>query len=173
MAHIPSIIQNCRDLFCPLWVLFVSILPMTFRVSRHYGNHMVSINWECKICVNRSRGSTWAVNITEPIQTKMVSIFMMTSSNGNIFRVTGPLCGEFTGPRWIPRTKASDAELWCFLWSAPWINGWVNKGEVGDLRRYRAHYDVIVMFMEYIVSTREICIVMQTEFSHPIFNIKR
>ena len=21
-------------------------------------------------------------------------------------------------PRWIPRTKASDAELWCFLWSA-------------------------------------------------------
>ena len=23
-----------------------------------------------------------------------------------------PLCGEFTGHRWIPRTKASDAELW-------------------------------------------------------------
>ena len=44
--------------------------------------------------------------------------FMMTSSNGNIFRVTGHLCGEFTGPRWIPLTKASEAELWCFLWSA-------------------------------------------------------
>ena len=27
---------------------------------------------------------------------------LMTSSNGNIFRVTGPLCGEFTGHRWIP-----------------------------------------------------------------------
>ena len=40
---------------------------------------------------------------------------MMTSSNGNIFRVTGHLCGEFTGPRWILRTKASDEELWCFL----------------------------------------------------------
>ena len=37
------------------------------------------------------------------------------SSNGNIFRVTGHLCGH----RWITRTKASDAELWCFLWSAP------------------------------------------------------
>ena len=24
-----------------------------------------------------------------------------------------------TGSRWIPRTKASDAELSCFLWSAP------------------------------------------------------
>ena len=43
---------------------------------------------------------------------------MMTSGNGNIFRVTGHLCGEFTGPRWIPHTKASDAELWYFLWSA-------------------------------------------------------
>ena len=42
---------------------------------------------------------------------------MMSSSNGNIFRVTGHLCGEFTGLRWIPRTKASDAELWCFLLS--------------------------------------------------------
>ena len=40
---------------------------------------------------------------------------MTTSSNGNIFCVTGPLCGEFTGHRWIPCTKASDTELWCFL----------------------------------------------------------
>ena len=43
---------------------------------------------------------------------------MITSSNGKIFRVTGHLREEFTGPRWIPRTKASDAELWFFLWSA-------------------------------------------------------
>ena len=27
-----------------------------------------------------------------------------------------------------------------------WINGWINNREVGDLRRYRAHYDVTVMF---------------------------
>ena len=26
-----------------------------------------------------------------------------------------------------------------------WINAWVNNPEAGDLRRYRAHYDVIVM----------------------------
>ena len=38
---------------------------------------------------------------------------MTTSSNGNIFCVTGNLCGEFTGPRWIPRTKASDVTR-CF-----------------------------------------------------------
>ena len=47
----------------------------------------------------------------------------MTSSNGNIFRVTGrlPVWGESTGHRWIPLTIAS------------------------DLRRHRAHYDVTVM----------------------------
>ena len=49
---------------------------------------------------------------------RIVMIFIMTSSNGNIFRVTGHVCGEFTGLRWIPHTKASDAELWCFLWFA-------------------------------------------------------
>ena len=30
-----------------------------------------------------------------------------------------------------------------------WINGWVNSREVGDLRRYRAHYDVTVMIMTH------------------------
>ena len=42
------------------------------------------------------------------------SLCMMMSSNGNSFRVSGPLCGEFTGHRWIPLTKASKAELWFF-----------------------------------------------------------
>ena len=39
---------------------------------------------------------------------------MLTSSNGNVLRVTGHLCGEFTCHRWIPLTKASDVTLWCF-----------------------------------------------------------
>ena len=55
---------------------------------------------------------------TNYTRSNYVNVLMMTSSNGNIFRVTDHLCGEFTGPRWIPCTKASDAELWCFLWSA-------------------------------------------------------
>ena len=48
----------------------------------------------------------------------IVNCGITTSSNGNIFRVTSPLCGEFTGHRLIPLTKASDTELWCFVWSA-------------------------------------------------------
>ena len=37
----------------------------------------------------------------------IMSIFniMMMSSNGNIFRVTGPLCGEFTGPGEFPTQR--------------------------------------------------------------------
>ena len=30
---------------------------------------------------------------------------MMTSSNGNLFRVTGPMCGEFTGPGEFPTQR--------------------------------------------------------------------
>ena len=47
------------------------------------------------------------------------SSHMMTSLNGNIFGITGLFCGKFTGHWWIPLTKASDAELWYFLWSVP------------------------------------------------------
>ena len=68
---------------------------------------------------------------------------MMTSSNGNIFRVTGPLCGKFTGHRWIPLTNASDAELWYLLWSPP--DQTIEHQDAGDLRRHHAHYDVTVM----------------------------
>ena len=54
----------------------------------------------------------------------------MTSSNGNIFRVTGLLWEEFAGHRWIPLTKASDAELWFFY---PRMNKRMDK----QLRRWR------------------------------------
>ena len=79
---------------------------------------------------------------------------MMTSSNGNIIRVTGPLCGEFTGHRWIPLTKTSDAELWYFLWSAS-----EQTLEAGDLRRHCAHCDPNVMVYAFGISCR-------AEFAH-------
>ena len=63
---------------------------------------------------------------------------MMTSSNGNIFRVTGHLCGN--SPHKSQWRGALMLSLICV-----WINDWVNNREAGDLRRYSAHYDVIVM----------------------------
>ena len=44
---------------------------------------------------------------------------MMTSSNRNIFRVTGLLCGEFTGHRWFPTQRTVTRSFNVFLWSAP------------------------------------------------------
>ena len=67
----------------------------------------------------------------------------MTSSNGNIFRVTGPLCGEFTGPGEFPTQRPVTRSFDDFF---DIINDWVNNREAGDVRRYRGHYDVIVMF---------------------------
>ena len=75
---------------------------------------------------------------------------MMTSSNGNIFRVTGPLCGEFTGNRWIPPIKGQWSGALMFSLICTWINGWVNICEACDLRRHRAHDDVTVMHDRFI-----------------------
>ena len=75
----------------------------------------------------------------------------MASSNGNIFRVTGPLCGEFTGhstefPAQRPVTRSFNVSLIC-----AWTNGWVNNRDAGDLRRHHAHYDVTVMWIRVLV----------------------
>ena len=83
----------------------------------------------CFECAYRFKGLItyrWSKHCTPKDYLPSVSIcvhqiwcVMMMSSNGNIFRVTGPLWRKSTGHRWIPFTKASDAELWCFLWPAP------------------------------------------------------
>ena len=41
----------------------------------------------------------------QPRLLSSLELYMMTSSNGNIFRVTGPLCGEFTGPGEFPTQR--------------------------------------------------------------------
>ena len=48
---------------------------------------------------------------------------MMTSSNGNIFRVTSHLCGEFTGSRWIPH-KRLRKQWWGWWFDMPWGPLW-------------------------------------------------
>ena len=97
-------------------------------VKRHLFNTLFGVtSKECQIDVVWSLGSSlwtnvirlWHITLYPVINIfDMAPYSMMTSSNGNIFRVTGHLCGEFTGHRWIPHTKASDAELWCFYASA-------------------------------------------------------
>ena len=77
----------------------------------------------------------------------VISQYMMTPSNRNIFRFTGPLCGEFTGHWWIHPQKGQWRRALIFSLACTWINRWVNNREAGCLRRHRAHYDVIIMIL--------------------------
>ena len=84
---------------------------------------------------------------TEGVSIIISSIVMMTSSNGDIFHITGHLFGEFTGPGEFPhKGRWRGALMFSLIYAR--INGWVNNGEAGDLRRHRAHYDAIAMYME-------------------------
>ena len=58
-----------------------------------------------------------------------------------------PVTGGFpsTGHRWIPITKASDAELWCFLWSGLEQTVKKDNQDAGDLRSQRANYGITRM----------------------------
>ena len=70
-------------------------------------------------------------------------LFMMTSSNGNIFRVTGPLCGEFTGPGEFPAQRPVTRSFDVFfdlrlnkrLSKQPW--GWWFETPAWSLWRHR------------------------------------
>ena len=60
--------------------------------------HLKWDNWNIACC-------QWLIlKCMDTMDWYQTPINMMTSSNGNIFRVTGPLCGQFTGVRRIPLT---------------------------------------------------------------------
>ena len=64
-----------------------------------------SSSWICSLGPNWFYVSTSLDNgLLLPRQQTFTQI-MMTSSNGNIFRVTGHLCGEFTSDRWLPAQR--------------------------------------------------------------------
>ena len=75
----------------------------------HYG--YISILKSTLISEKFKPGIRLADNCCQPIRSHIMKSllinmdFMMTSSNGNIFRVTGPLCGEFTVPGEFPTQR--------------------------------------------------------------------
>ena len=103
------------------------ILPVYNRKS-HRGDHLIStisypmlVRWHFYIESGpwfwSNDGMSWhAYYCVSRLFDVTVALCIMTSSTGNIFHITGPLWGESTGHWWIPLTKASDMELWCFLW---------------------------------------------------------
>ena len=79
------------------------------------------------------------------VETCLIIFAMMTSSNGNIFLRNWPFVrGIHRSPVNSPHKGQWRGALMFSLICA-WINGWVSNCKAGDLRRHRAHYDVIVM----------------------------
>ena len=84
----------------------------------------------------------------------------MTSSNGNIFRVTGPLWGWLV---YSPPKGHGRGALMFYLICA-WTNGWANKRHTGYLRHCQAHYDVTVMLRDPRKLCYRVPIKRSTEF---------
>ena len=100
-----------------------------YELVTHAYSHVTR---QLKTCVTPSGGE------------KSTHTTMMTSANGNIFRVTGHLCGDFPH-------EGQWRGAFMFSLNCTWINRWVNTREAGDFRRRRAHYDVIVMTSRRVI----------------------
>ena len=85
------------------------------------------------------------VKLQNKLNFRKYSQIMMTSSNGNIFHVTGPFVWGIH--RWpvISPHKGQWRGALMFSLICGGMNDWVNNREAGDLRRHRAHHDVTVM----------------------------
>ena len=89
--------------------------------------------------------------------TSIFPVFMMTSSNGICSTSLAFVRGIHGRLRGIQRSQVNSphTDQWrgalMFSLICAWTNGWVNNQDAGDLRRHRAHYDVIVMWCRIVI----------------------
>ena len=109
-----------------IWYLNEHMSPFFIDIFPNQGDACFLCNigmglweWDKKYTAHAHGSGIVLCYSTATVSSKTNDRYKMMPPNGNTFRVTGPLCGEFTSHRWIPRKKASYAEPWCFLWSAP------------------------------------------------------
>ena len=124
-----SCYQSFRQIEETVWVY-------VFNFCRCYHSKQIFVNIPKLFLFNHSKLERYAVeNI------------MMTSSNGNIFRVTGPLWGETIGHLWIPSQRPERGAL-IFSLTFAWTNGWANvpmrRWFETPLRLARLHCNVLV-----------------------------
>ena len=132
--HLRVIAAICYFLFQPLHVFTVAnnvwtlakFRPVLILIQQYYFIKrclcvclLSIICVSAYICVYGYMGICIYINVYTIPYVYVCMFIMMTSWNGYSYPVTGLLWGEFTDHRWIPLRKASDAELWCLLWSAP------------------------------------------------------
>ena len=154
MLRLKLIHVNCwgaRGILRPEWwiylnPIFCKVSIRTFHcIHLHIYFHSINKVHAFSICISGSREA--------PAAYRPSILYMMTSSNGKICRVTGPLWGEFSGHRWIPLTNGQWRGALVFSLICAWADGWANHRHAGDLRRHRAHFDVTVMMFPLRVKT--------------------
>ena len=110
-------IRNSSETPCLIKILacpeLISQLPIVLKVCSGHDSDTTVVN--VNVCNDWTKAT---VGIDEQVLQNLDQV-MMSSSNGNIFRVTGPFWVQSTGHQGIFLSKACEAELWCFLWSAP------------------------------------------------------
>ena len=72
----------------------------------------------------------------------LTQIGLNLSSNGNIFRVTGPVWGDPPVITGFPSQRLVMQSVGVFC---AWTKGLATYREADDLRRHRVHYDITVM----------------------------
>ena len=104
------------------------------RTHTHTHTHMYR-QYDACVSISLQVLATWTLSLVTPCWRHHMEWFsaLLAICAGN-----SPVTGEFPAQR--PVTRSFDV-----FFDLRWINGWVNNGEAGDLRRHRAHYGVIVM----------------------------
>ena len=118
---------------------------ITLAVSSKYSPHSSRVRaryWLCLMSLKADLSSNFAIAVAYILTWSQQCNDMMTSSNGNIFCVTGPLCREFTGEFPSQRPMTRDCN---FFFIYAWTKGWVNNWDAIGLRHHCTHYDVTVM----------------------------
>ena len=107
--------------------------------------------------------NTWLVRVGKQLQSASVigpdihktftrslsELYMMTSSHGNIFRVTD-LC-EGNSPVNSPHKGQWGGAL-VFSLIYVWANGWVNNRDAGELRRHWAYYAITLCLFVWFIT---------------------
>ena len=81
----------------------LNISDSRYQIITSYGDRKIT----CIALIHSPRNTSRSHYVT--------LLFLMTSSDGNIFRVTGPLCGEFTGPGELPTQRPVTRSFDVFL----------------------------------------------------------
>ena len=136
-------LHNARHNFTKRGIIEVSIRCFIHWIIKHISMYLLD---QCRIVSS-------------------LLLHMMTSPNGNIFPRYWPFArGIHRSPVNFPhKGQRRGALMFSLIWAR--INGWVNNREAGDLRRYIAHYDVIVMNCVKIPRQRCMALIAKTLLS--------